>query len=544
METKNPICKVEIKFLGGIGNDETKNLTGSCSMLTLTYKNGDKKRVLVDIGLYQHKETQINNSLNFDPCTIDAVVITHGHSDHIGRLPLLFNDKNKFIGNIYTTPITKKIIKLSLTDSARIYNSTWEKEERLYNAQIEFFKKIRRMLKQNKKTGIKRCRKGNRIGESSVDSKKLLESAQILLESAQIHCESDIYIKVTKPKPPLYTISDVNLAIDTITEIETRNPKNIFDGISIEFYNAGHIAGSAGVLFKIKMNSRKTKTIFFSGDIGSYKRPIAPFGYPEIPKDPIDRLIMETTYGNQVRKDYNAGLAEFEASVIKASQRKNKLIIPCFALDRVQMALYHICKMKTEGKINCPVYLDSPLSSEYTRIYRKSAEPNTISEYMDPGVKTFQILTPETREQTLLDNNFSIILTSSGMGTGGPIMLYLEKYLNNAYTSFYFMGYMAKDTLGRKLAVKQVKEICLSENTTPIEVKARVKQFTFLSGHADQHDLLKYLESFSIKELGKIFLNHGERTISSLEFSHFLERKGIKTKNRVFIPDIGQVYDI
>lgn len=543
MQKKQNISRVEVKFLGGIGNQE-RSLTGSCSMLVITYVDGSQKRIIIDVGLYQGKGSQFNETLDFNPGEIDAVILTHGHSDHIGRLPLLFKGKTQFTGSIYTTSITKKITSLSLADSAKIYELAYEKEKRLYDKRVEDLKDARRIMVRHEKPGVKRSRGGNRVEKSHENNHELLKTAQKILFESRVTCDADIYTKVTRPEPPLFTKADVDLAVRSITPFEIGHQKTIIEGVKIEFCNAGHIAGSIGVLLRVRMNSKKTKTLFFSGDIGSYKRPFFPFGQPETPHTPLDLLVMETTYGGKVRDDYVEGLAEFEASVIKASEKKSKLIIPCFALDRAQIVLFYLCKMKAEGRISCPIYLDSPLSDEYTKIYGKHAIPGTIGEYMKSGEKTFNILTSETREQALLGKKFAIILTSSGMATGGGTMYYLEHYLSDSKVSFYFMGYMSEGTLGRELAIDQLKLVSLPELKTPIEVNARVKQFTFLSGHADEIDLWKYFKACQVRKTGKVFLIHGERTRSTLSFLHFLKRREVKTDDRVLIPDIGEMFEV
>lgn len=561
MSKKRGVTGITMNHFGGIGN-ENQSLTGSCHSLNIAYSNGEQTHILIDMGAFQGLGQDLNQSLPFEVDTVSAVIVTHGHIDHCGRLPMLFNQKKQFRGDVYASELTKKVSHTALLDSAKIFATKYELERKRYEQFIADCKDARRIVARYESTGIKRDSEGNR-NEAHDDrpSEPLYKSAKKLLREQGVTKDADIYTKIRKPVPPIFTQDDVNVAMKGITTVKSSlGEKVIWQAIcpevSFSLWNAGHVAGSSSVLFRIATGKAKVKYYFFSGDLGPYRTPIHPFGRAEVCNFPLDAVFMETTYGDKIRKEFQEGYGEFEESIIKASEKRDRLIIPCFALDRAQQVLLLLVKMRQEGKFKGEILLDSPLATEYTKLYNKYGMPGSGMEILRPGAETFSFVDATTREGVLSEKSFKIIVTSSGMATGGPILTYLAKYLDDIRTTFFFMGYMAEGTLGRDLTdeLKPKKLVRLPDVSTPIEVLARVKRFNFISGHMDQKDLWEWYKELRLLPSARVILVHGERDSSTLEFKHFLLRRSqdtmphkgvtIPKSEKILVPDVNEEYSV
>jgi len=558
--SKRQVENVLLQHFGGIGNDD-QSLTGSCHNLIVEYADGTETSVVVDMGAFQGLGQDLNQSLPFEADTVHAVILTHGHIDHCGRLPMLFNQKKQFQGDIYTSDLTRRVAHTALLDSAKIFATEYEKEKRQYDKLIEEYKEARRVVASYEAKGIQRDSGGNRNeAHNARPTKAVYDDAKKLLRDKKITKEADIYTKLQKPLLPIFTADDVETAVQGTTTVEYSENKKIIwqeicSEVSFSLWNAGHVAGSICILFRIAVGKAKMKYYFFSGDLGPTRSPLHPFGLAEIPTLPLDVVVMETTYGGTIREDFDVGYSEFEESVIKASKTRDRLIIPSFALDRAQLVLYLLVKMRQAGKIKGKIYLDSPLATEYTDLYQQHSVPESVMEVLKPGSRTFSLLDSTTRDGVLAQKGFKIIVTSSGMATGGPILTYLTKYLADIQTTFFFMGYMAEGTLGRDLTdeIKPKKLVRLPDVERPIEVLARVKRFNFLSGHMDQKDLWGWYKKLHIRPGTRIILVHGERDSSTLEFKHFLGRRKIDPSlhkvvipeaDKVLVPDVNEIYSV
>ena len=558
---KCAVSKVNIRSYGGIG-DMVQSLTGSCHEITIVYVTGEEKKILIDVGMFQGKGSGGNAKLLFTPSQICAVIVTHGHIDHCGRLAMLFNHDMPFTGRIFTTELTKQISNFALLDCAKILTDDADKKQRRYEQEIAGLKSARKTCNGAMKKGVKRSSSGDRNERHDArPSSDVLASKQALLRSRGIEVEADIHAQVQKPDPPLFTKGDVEAAFAAMTTVEMSTKVDmIWQSIcpEVEFclWNAGHVAGSVSVLVRVHMGRGKVKHLFFSGDIGSPKIPFHPFGEAEVPDIPLDMVMLETTYGDKVRPDFEIGFRDFEESIKKASETRERLVIPAFALDRVQAVLYYLVQLKQEGKLNATIYLDTPLGEKYTALY---AQGEACGNMLIPGSDTFTVITSKTRQEALSGADFKVIVTSSGMATGGPILWYLQKYLGakgeeaTPTTTFFFMGYMAEGTIGRKLidGMKMVEIPDEQGKMKPVEVFARVKAFNFFSGHADQSDLWEWYKCLRLKKTAKVVLIHGEQDSSTREFMHFLLRRKkdnpdvmIPPSARILIPDVDESYSV
>jgi metallo-beta-lactamase family protein len=404
------------------------------------------KRVLVDCGLFQGlKELRLRNWEQFpiSPREIDAVVLTHAHLDHVGYLPRLRADGYR--GRVFCTAGTKELCGLVLPDSGRI-----QEED---------------------------ARQANRHGYSK-----------------------------HHPALPLYTESDALAALTHLQPIGYQRAIEIVPGISIEYFSAGHLLGSAFVVARLQSGP----TILFGGDLGRYARPVLPDPSNAVQADVV---LVESTYGDRdhVADDNGEELAEVVRSTI---ERGGKLIIPAFAIGRVEELLYWMRRLEQERRIPVvPVYVDSPMANEALKFY--SARTTELDEDMRPTEKNvsnfattrFQtVSSPQQSKELTASRKPSIVISSSGMATGGRVLHHMAASLPDPRNTVLFVGYQAAGTRGRKL-VDGARDVRMHGQS--ISVNARIAKIDSMSAHADRTEILRWLGTFPAKP-GRVCLVHGE----------------------------------
>jgi len=407
------------------------------------------RKILVDCGLFQgsRKLKELNWSpLSFDPSRIDAVLLTHAHIDHVGLLPRLV--RQGYAGPIFATEATCALLNLALPDSAHL-----QEQDALYA----------------KKKGYSRH----------------------------------------KPPLPLYELSDAEATLKLLKPTKFGEPV-WFPEITATWHPAGHILGSAIIQLEIE----KTR-IVFSGDLGRFDN--------EIMKSPAlltqaDVLLVESTYGNRIHSD---GSIE-ESLAIEIDyivQSEGVLLIPAFAVGRTQQVLYYIRKLQDQKRIpNFPVFIDSPMAVDASHIYCKYGDDHNLDvnllmdEYACPLRCEQTNFIRDVAESKILNTRPgpAIIISASGMCSGGRILHHLKWRLPDKRNSVLFVGYQAEGTRGRRL-LEGAERIRIHGDE--VSVKARIAQVQALSGHADQAELIRWLSGFS-KAPSKVFITHGESTSS------------------------------
>lgn len=428
------------------------SVTGSCHLVTT-----DKYKILLDCGQFQGSKAleKLNEeAFGFDPLDIDFMILSHAHIDHSGRIPLL--TKRGYKGKIYCTDATADLVEIMLKDSGYIH----EKEAEWVN------------------------RKAERSGKPFVE--------------------------------PLYTFED---AADSAQYLEPILYDQVYDinpDVRVRFRDAGHILGSSIVELWIKEGNHTTKLVF-SGDIGVKNKPI--LRDPET-IDEADYLIMETTYGGRVHESSSDSLDRFFDIILKTTRRGGTVVIPSFAVGRTQELIYHLNIFYEEHKElkaeldKIMVYVDSPLATSATEIFRRNAQvfDDETREYILKGDNPLDfknlVFTRSSDESRQLNFNPApkIIISASGMCDAGRIKHHLKHHLWDPKCSVVFVGYQAEGTLGRSL-VNGDKDVSIFGEK--IHVNAEICNLEGFSGHADRDDLLDWLSSF-LTPPKKVFLVHGE----------------------------------
>lgn len=423
------------------------------------------RRILLDCGMFQGRRKEadeLNKKFPFDAASIDAVILSHAHIDHSGLLPLLA--KNGFVGRVYCTPATADILEPMLLDAAHIQE-----------ADAAYFLKNKRL----RRSGI-------------------------------------------HPIEPLFTKVDAFEILHAVTKVPRHQKTEIFPGVVIEFWDAGHVLGSSQVLLE-----SDGKKLAFTGDYGRKDRKI--INDPEtIPE--ADILITESTYGGRRHLPLEQNRDDLGNIIRETAARGGKVIIPSFALERSQEILYDLHLLYDEKKIpEIPVFVDSPLTTKFTKIFErneKNFDEETKRYFLDKGKNPFsfeRLRHTITTEESKKLNDFvgpCVIISASGMCEAGRIRHHLRNSISDPRNTILIVGYQAKDTLGRRL-VEGHTMVKIFDEMHP--VRAQVKILNGYSGHGDQKDLLDNV--FGIQGLKKVFVVHGDPDQSKILADAIMEKQ-------------------
>ncbi len=432
-----------------------RSVTGSCHMLSANGKN-----ILVDCGMRQgaDKKTELGeDKFPFNPAEIDAVLLTHAHIDHAGLIPLLV--KQGFKGSIIATEATTQLSGIMLPDSGHI-----QEQEAEYQT-----------------------RKNLRAGRA--------------------------------PAEPLYTVRDAQDALKQFAPISYGETVPVVQGITARFNDIGHLLGSSAIEIWVEEDG-KTSKIVFSGDIGREERPIICDPQQVIG---ADYLVIEGTYGDRNHQESTAEAKEAHLiSVLKMGiARGGNIVIPSFAVGRTQELLYYIKRLLMKNAVpgleNVPVYIDSPLGINATKIYEKCAEGYYDEEAREMAKSGSPFDFPNLRVAVTADESklinaqsgCNIIISSSGMCDAGRIRHHLKHNLYRADSTIVFAGYQAEGTLGRIL-LDGVKKVRLFGED--VRVNAAIERIEGFSGHAGRDELIEWIEGIGNKPICTFFV-HGEADV-------------------------------
>jgi metallo-beta-lactamase family protein len=371
----------------------------------------------------------------------------------------------------------------------------------------------------------------------------------ILMDSAHIQAKDIEYLKKRAAKrneqfnkQPLFTEREVVDCLTRFVTLSYHRPFHLNEGMYAEFYDAGHILGSAVTVLNIERNGTSL-SIAFSGDLGRKDLPI--LRDPEhIP--PVDYMVMESTYGNRLHDPIESASAKLAAVVNETVERNGKIIIPAFTVERTQELVYMLHLLSDEGRIpKVPVYVDSPMATNATSIFRVHQEcydEETRRAFLDHHRNPFGfnelnyvVNTEESKRLNTLKGP-AIIISASGMCESGRILHHLKNNIENPANTILVVGFMAQNTLGRRIVERQPEVKIFGDW---YRLKARVTVLNAFSAHADYTGILEYLGKLDRKKLKRVFLVHGEPEAQS-HLKSMLEEKDYAAT----IVRYGETYDL
>ena len=454
--------QIKLTFLGA-----AHNVTGSKYLLEA---NG--KRILIDCGLFQEHDLKQRNwePFHVPPSSIDAMLLTHAHLDHCGYIPKLAKDG--FHGPIYCTEASVEIGRITLLDTAGI-----QEEDAA-------FKK-------------KRHEREGRTGPF-----------------AEI---------------PLYTIDDAQKSFPLFVPVRYLQSVEVAEGIKATFHDAGHVLGSS--MLRITLTQGKEERVFvFSGDIGRYGKPILrePTNF-----DFADYVVVESTYGDRLLDPLDKTGAELAGHINRTVAMGGNVVIPAFALERTQEIMYYLNKLHHEKKIpNLLMFIDSPMAINLTEVFKHHPElfDKEMTELMLRGKSPFDCpcmhLTRTVEESKSINyiKGSVIIISGSGMATGGRVKHHLVNNISRPDSTIMFVGYQAVETLGRQI-VDGAKEVRILGTNYP--VRATIVYANSFSGHSDRDGLLEWLSSYKSAPR-QLFVTHGEAASAEHFADTVRQQKGWK----------------
>jgi metallo-beta-lactamase family protein len=459
-----------------------QTVTGSQHLITL---NG--KKILLECGLYQGKRDEArkrNQDFSFNPAEVDVLVLSHAHIDHSGNIPNLV--RQGFRGKILCTPATADLCNAMLLDSGHIQEMD-----------VAYVNKQR--LKQ---------------GEP--------------------------------PVKPIYTQEDAARSLKYFQGVDYDTPHELGPGVTVTFYDAGHLLGSAIVALDfVENNGRPRRRLVFTGDLGRTEVPIL--------RDPTvlteaDLLLIESTYGSRSHPPIEDSAADLEKTIRRTYQRGGKVIIPSFAVERTQMLVYLLNRLYDQGNLpDLPVFVDSPLAVNATEVFRRHPDcfDDDTRDYLrrdpDGDIFNFRRLTyiRDVEESKALNTRQGpcVIISASGMAEAGRIQHHLKNNIEDPRNTVLIVGWQAPNTLGRRLVERQpVVRIFGME----YQLEAEVVTLNGFSGHADQGGLLRWVQAFT-RRPEKVFVVHGDPEAAQVFADRLRRDLGYQ---QVFIPALHQGFEV
>ncbi len=453
-----------------------RTVTGSQHLIDIA-----GERVLLDCGLYQGRRddaNSINQTFPFDPASLQAMVLSHAHIDHSGNIPNLV--KQGFTGPIHATFATEDICHAMLMDSAKIQ----EEDAKFLN---------------------------KRGGGPTIE--------------------------------PLYTMADAELALTRFQNEAYDKPFQVTPNMQVRFGEAGHMLGSAWEHIRLT-EGEKTANVVFSGDLGRFGVTILrdPAPMPE-----ADYLVIEGTYGGRTHAPISDVLPELKDAIMRVIRRGGKIVIPAFAVGRTQEIVYHLNGLfNTHQLPNIPVFVDSPLASNVTQVFKSHPEcfNQDVVEMLENdrdgdafGFPRLRYVRQAEESKTIKDfEGPAIIISASGMCENGRVLHHLRNTIEDKRNMVLFVSFQAPGTLGRRILEGEPRVRILGET---FNVRAEIHQIQSFSGHADCHDLLKWVQP-NLATLRKIFIVHSEMDQAEILARSFQEAGA----REVHIPARGQAFEL
>ena len=509
---------MQLQFLGA-----ATTVTGSQFLLST-----GQARILVDCGMFQGSPNEaIRNRipLAYDPSELDAILLTHAHLDHCGLIPYVV--ARGFKGPIYATAGTVELARLVLLDSGKL--------------QQEFAKRQARFARRNPGKAAAEGREQQAAFEAAIElsgEDSMADRADERNDRAQMVVDDDRGEAWMAPNPevalryqppqmeveldePLYDERDAERAIEHFRAVRYDTDVDVAPGVRAVFLDAGHILGSAIIrVTATDSPDGPERTLVFSGDLGRHDTPII--------RDPThvsdaDYVLMESTYGGREHEPQDEAVRILAETVRLVAEHDGVLLVPSFAIGRTQEVVWQLDRLIAEGRIpHLPLYLDSPMASRASDVYRRHAEyfddqtRRLLEQRETPLDYPGQIITNNVRQSEAIRRAKRpyMIVASNGMLTGGRVVGHLRELIGDPSAVLLFVGYQGKGTLGAHL---QEGATQVRIDGAPHEVRCHVRSISGFSAHADESELLDWVSNFARgKKPGdagfprRVFIIHGD----------------------------------
>jgi metallo-beta-lactamase family protein len=443
-------------------------VTGSCYLVETP--GGD---ILVDFGMFQgDKDDDARNVIpgRIHRKNIQAVLLTHAHFDHSGRLPLLVREG--YDRPIYASAATREVAEVILSDSAHIQMSDFERRQKRFS----------------------------KLGR-----------------------------KVSRADHPLYDADDVVQTMSLFKDVDYETEFQVIEGVEATFYEAGHMLGSTSISLRIMVDGVK-KTVLFSGDLGPQN---LPFMKDPTPPRSADVVVMESTYGDRDHQSIQDTLLQFASIIQSAVQKNGKIFIPSFAIGRAQQIVYHLAQLIRNKLIPpLPIYLDSPMAIEALALYKKYHHilDHEGRDWMEHGqmatdLQTLKLCSTAYQSREINDASGPfIVIAGAGMCNAGRIIHHLYHNITDSNSHVVIVGYQAWGSLGRYL-VEGAKHVSIMGDRKP--VRAKIHTLGGFSAHAGQTELLEWYHHMGAEKPVTI-LTHGEKASRDALAVKIQEKYGVE----------------
>jgi metallo-beta-lactamase family protein len=518
---------ITLEFLGGAAT-----VTGSQYLLSTS-----RAKVLIDCGLFQGGPNEsIRNRVmpDYDPKALDAVLLTHAHLDHCGRLPLLV--KWGYEGAIYTTMGTIELATLVLLDSGRLQQEFAKREMRWEKRHPDLVEADDAKEQRQYDAALELAHDGDEIGAPAVAGMPAGSSLTMpapapgsaatgehVATTVEPHdgqpTDPEADLRADPPEmavdldAPLYTEEDAAATLPHFKAVAYGKELEVAPGVFAHYDDAGHILGSAIIRLRVvDTEGGPEKTIVFSGDLGRKDAPII--------RDPTvesgaDFVVCESTYGGREHDPQDEAVRVLAETVRLVQGANGVLLVPSFAIGRTQEVVWQLDRLLEEGRIpKLPLYLDSPMASKATDVYRRHPEY-----YDDETTRLFksgatpldypdQVVTNNIKDSQLIERAARpyMIVASNGMLTGGRVVGHLRLLIDDPAATILFVGYQGTGTLGAHLQ-QGAKTVKLDGQVR--QVRCQIRSISGFSSHADEPGLLAWLGSF-VPSRPTVFLVHGD----------------------------------